>query len=129
MDYRNHTMFDGNGIKDVFDRQWYRELIGQQVIIDGENLAHNYFSEPRDIALGFALDGCYEQFGTRNADNDGGPSGPRRHGLKLVRWSEKWMSEWMPEQTSELSWMTRVRIVMWTRMEVRTGSEGVGSDL
>jgi hypothetical protein len=29
------------------------------------------------------------------SDKDGGPSGPRRHGLKLVRQSETWMSERM----------------------------------
>jgi hypothetical protein len=44
--------------------------------------------------------------GTRNADEDGGPSGVRRHGLGLVD--------------------TRIT---WMRMEVRTGPEGAGSDL
>jgi hypothetical protein len=66
---------------------------------------------------------------THNADKDRGPSGPRRHGLKLVRRSETQMSKQTPERTSEWSRMARVRIVMWTRMEVRTGSEGMGSDL
>jgi hypothetical protein len=31
--------------------------------------------------------------GTHNVDNDGGPSGPRRRGLELVRRSETRMSE------------------------------------
>jgi hypothetical protein len=66
---------------------------------------------------------------TRNVDNDGGPSGPRRHGLKLVRRSETRMSERMPKWTSKRSWMARVRIVMQMRTEVQTGSEGAGSDL
>jgi hypothetical protein len=55
---------------------------------------------------------------THNADKDGGPSRPRRHGLELVRQSETWMSEWTPEQMSDRSWMARVQIVTWTRMEV-----------
>jgi hypothetical protein len=71
------------------------------------------------------LDPC----GTRNMDKDGGLSGPRMHGLKLVRQSETWMSKQTPERTSEWSWMARVRIVMRTRTEVRTGSEGAGSYL
>jgi hypothetical protein len=56
--------------------------------------------------------------GTHNVDKDRGPSRPRRHRLKLVRWSETWMSKQMPERTSEWSWMTRVRIVTRTRTEV-----------
>jgi hypothetical protein len=60
--------------------------------------------------------------GTRNADNDGGPSGPRRRGLELVRQSETQMSE----QTSKQSWMTRVQMVTRTRTEVRMGSEDGG---
>jgi hypothetical protein len=67
--------------------------------------------------------------GTCNADNDGGPSGPRRHGLELVRQSETRMFERMPERTSERSWMARVWMVTRTRAEVQTGSEGTGSDL
>jgi hypothetical protein len=59
--------------------------------------------------------------GTRNADKDGGPNGPQRHGLILVRWSET--------QMSKQSWMARVRIITRTRMEVQTGSEGTGSNL
>jgi hypothetical protein len=55
---------------------------------------------------------------THNADKDGGPSGPQRHGLELVRRSETRMSEQMPEWMSEWSWMARVRIIMWTRTEV-----------
>jgi hypothetical protein len=65
--------------------------------------------------------------GTHNADKDRGPSGPRRHRLELVRWSETQMSERTPKQTSKRSWMARVWIVMRTRMEVQTGSEGTGS--
>jgi hypothetical protein len=59
--------------------------------------------------------------GTCNADKDRGLSGPRRHGLKFVRQSETWMSR--------QSWMARVQIATWTRMEVQTGSKGMGSDL
>jgi hypothetical protein len=67
--------------------------------------------------------------GTCNVDKDGGLSRPRRHGLELVRWSETRMSEWMPEWMSEQSWMARVRIIMRTRMEVRTGSESMGLNM
>jgi hypothetical protein len=66
---------------------------------------------------------------THNTDNDGGLSGPRRHGLELVRWSETRMSEWTPKRMSEQSWMARVQIVTRTRTEVRMGSKGAGSDL
>jgi hypothetical protein len=59
--------------------------------------------------------------GTCNADKDGGLSGPRRHGLKFIRRSETRMSG--------QSWMARVQIVTRTRMEVQTGSKGMGSDL
>jgi hypothetical protein len=67
--------------------------------------------------------------GTRNVGRDRGLSGPQRHGLEPIRWSETWMSERTPKRTSEQSWMARVWIVTRTRTEVQTGSEGAGSDL
>jgi hypothetical protein len=67
--------------------------------------------------------------GTCNADKDGGLSGPQRHWLELVGWSETQMSEPMPERMSKWSWMARVQIVTWTRMEVQAGSKGTGSNL
>jgi hypothetical protein len=88
----------------------------------------HHIAEDRNLKFGPVTSGL-DPCGTRNTDNDRGLSGPRRHRLELVRWSETRMSKQMPEQTSERSWMARVRIVTRMRTEVQTGSEGMGSDL
>ena len=44
-------------INDVFDGHIYRRLLGKKVIIDNKKMSHEYFSGPRDIALGLSTDG------------------------------------------------------------------------
>ena len=41
---------------DVFDGNLYQELLRCRVVVDGEELSHQYFSDSRDIALGFCTD-------------------------------------------------------------------------
>jgi len=42
---------------DIFDGLHYRSLFGERVVVGDQRLPHNYFSDHRDIALGFATDG------------------------------------------------------------------------
>jgi hypothetical protein len=42
---------------DIFDGLHYRSLLGRHVVIEEEEYAHTFFSDERDIALGFATDG------------------------------------------------------------------------
>ena len=42
---------------DIFDGLHYRSLLGDRVVVGDRRLPHNYFSDHRDIALGFATDG------------------------------------------------------------------------
>jgi hypothetical protein len=42
---------------DIFDGLHYLSLLGERVVIGDQSLPHNYFSDHRDIALGFATDG------------------------------------------------------------------------
>jgi hypothetical protein len=42
---------------DIFDGLHYRSLLGRRVVIEEEEHAHTFFSDTRDIALGFATDG------------------------------------------------------------------------
>jgi hypothetical protein len=44
-------------ISDVFDSHIYRRLLGTRVAINGSNASHEYFCDPRDIALGLSTDG------------------------------------------------------------------------
>lgn len=44
-------------INDVFDSQLYQNLLGKKVVIGEEEASHEYFSSPRDIALGLSTDG------------------------------------------------------------------------
>ncbi|KAG1845843.1 hypothetical protein F4604DRAFT_1884250 [Suillus subluteus] len=44
-------------ITDVFNGSLYQELLAKKVSINGHELAHNHFSELRDIALSLATDG------------------------------------------------------------------------
>jgi hypothetical protein len=58
MQYRafEHTHTPGKTV-DIFDSHIYRRLLGRKVIIDGKLAQHEYFSDPRDIALGLSTDG------------------------------------------------------------------------
>jgi len=58
MQYRafDHTHTPGK-FTDVFDSYVYRCLLGKEVIIDGKPAKHEYFADPRDIALGLSTDG------------------------------------------------------------------------
>ena len=42
---------------DIFDGLHYRSLLGERVVVGDKTYPHNYFSDHRDIALGFATDG------------------------------------------------------------------------
>ena len=42
---------------DIFDGLHYRSLLRERVIVGDQTYPHNYFSDHRDIALGFATDG------------------------------------------------------------------------
>jgi hypothetical protein len=44
-------------IKDIFDGSHYLHLLGTPVSIQGKEYSYNYFSDPRDIALGLSTDG------------------------------------------------------------------------
>ena len=44
-------------VTDIFDSHIYRRLLGKKVIINGKLASHEYFSDPRDIALGLSTDG------------------------------------------------------------------------
>ncbi|KAI0795169.1 hypothetical protein BC629DRAFT_1250557, partial [Irpex lacteus] len=44
-------------IKDVFDAQVYRSLLGKTVVVNGKELEHTYFQDARDVALGVSTDG------------------------------------------------------------------------
>lgn len=46
-----------DNITDVFDSHIYRRLLGTKVHIDGRDFHHEYFCDPRDIALGLSTDG------------------------------------------------------------------------
>ncbi len=41
-------------ITDIFDGRHYRSLLGEPVVVGDQMYPHNYFSDHRDIALGFA---------------------------------------------------------------------------
>jgi len=58
MRYRafEHTHTPGN-VTDIFDTPVYRRLLGRRVMIHGASYSHEYFSDPRDIALGLSTDG------------------------------------------------------------------------
>ena len=46
-----------NTIWDIFDCSIYQELLGKQVVVNGQTQGHKYFSDPCDIALGISLNG------------------------------------------------------------------------
>jgi len=43
-------------VNDVFDGNHYCHLLNQHVVVDDNKLAHHYFADSRDIALGFCTD-------------------------------------------------------------------------
>jgi hypothetical protein len=49
--------YSADKITDVFDSHIYRQLLGRKVVINGSTASHEYFSDPRDIALGLSTDG------------------------------------------------------------------------
>ena len=52
-----HKTRDTESIADVFDGALYQELCGQEVTANGKTYPHQYFLDPRDIALRLSLDG------------------------------------------------------------------------
>ena len=42
---------------DIFDGTHYRGLLKREVTVNGHQLGHKYFEDPRDLALGFGTDG------------------------------------------------------------------------
>ncbi|PIL25594.1 hypothetical protein GSI_11342 [Ganoderma sinense ZZ0214-1] len=44
-------------IRDVTDSENYRALLDKHVTVDGKSLAHKYFDDARDVALGLSTDG------------------------------------------------------------------------
>ena len=48
---------DSEKVTDVFNGAMYHDLCEQEVTVNGKTLPHQYFSDPRDIALGLSLDG------------------------------------------------------------------------
>jgi hypothetical protein len=57
MKYRAHAhIHTPNAVNDIFDGDKYRLLLGKLVTVDGRQLHHNYFFDPRDIALGLSTD-------------------------------------------------------------------------
>lgn len=60
MQYRtqhDRTYRDADVIKDVFDADVYRTLLGKKVSIDNKDMAHTFFDNDSDIALGLSTDG------------------------------------------------------------------------
>jgi hypothetical protein len=44
-------------IKNIHNGSIYHKLLGKQVIVDGKELPHKYFSDPCDITLRLSTDG------------------------------------------------------------------------
>ncbi|EJF66330.1 hypothetical protein DICSQDRAFT_32716, partial [Dichomitus squalens LYAD-421 SS1] len=44
-------------IRDVYDSSHYRNLRNKKVVVNGRELPHRFFEDPRDIALGLSTDG------------------------------------------------------------------------
>jgi hypothetical protein len=58
MQYRAHVHQHVPGrVTDVFDGSHYRSLQGRNVELHGRKLAHRYFADHRDVALGLSTDG------------------------------------------------------------------------
>jgi tnp2 family transposase len=65
MQYRSKHQHDPTKITDIFDGAHYRSLLETHVTIDDEELPMWFFSDPRDVALGFSTDG-FGPFKRRN---------------------------------------------------------------
>ncbi|OJT08402.1 hypothetical protein TRAPUB_690 [Trametes pubescens] len=58
MQYRAAEHVHAPGIiKDVMDAETYRALLKKFVTVDGKTLAHKFFEDDRDVALGLSTDG------------------------------------------------------------------------
>ncbi|EIN06680.1 hypothetical protein PUNSTDRAFT_29710, partial [Punctularia strigosozonata HHB-11173 SS5] len=58
MRYRAHEHSHTPGtMTDIFDGNLYQQLCRTRVSIHGRDLGHNFFSDPRDVALGLSSDG------------------------------------------------------------------------
>ena len=55
MAYRQNYEYVEGEVSDVFDGEHYRSKCCEYVVIDGEDLKHKFFSDPRDIALGACI--------------------------------------------------------------------------
>ena len=65
MQYRSKHQHDPTKITDIFDGAHYRSLLETPVTISDEELPMWFFSDPRDVALGFSTDG-FGPFKRRN---------------------------------------------------------------
>ena len=65
MQYRSKHQHDPNKVTDIFDGTHYRSLLETPVTIGDEELPMWFFSDPRDVALGFSTDG-FGPFKRRN---------------------------------------------------------------
>lgn len=65
MQYRSKHQHDPTKTTDIFDGAHYRSLLETPVTINDEELPMWFFSDPRDIALGFSTDG-FGPFKKRN---------------------------------------------------------------
>jgi hypothetical protein len=57
MSYRHQFKHHPERIRDVFDSTHYQNLLHQRVVVDGVERPYNFFSDPRDIAVGLSVDG------------------------------------------------------------------------
>ncbi|EIW87427.1 hypothetical protein CONPUDRAFT_96839, partial [Coniophora puteana RWD-64-598 SS2] len=57
MRYRSERLSMPNVVSDIFDGQHYKNLLQTRVTVHDHEQPHNFFSDPRDIALGMATDG------------------------------------------------------------------------
>jgi Transposase family tnp2 len=57
MQYWSKHQYDPTKITDIFDGAHYRSLLGTPVTIGNEELLMWFFSDPRDVAFGFSMDG------------------------------------------------------------------------
>lgn len=55
--YRHVFNHEDGIIKDIMDGKHYARLRAQNVVVDGKQLLHKFFSDLRDIALGLSTDG------------------------------------------------------------------------
>ncbi|KAG8743239.1 hypothetical protein FRC10_000240 [Ceratobasidium sp. 414] len=55
--YRSEQPVTPGLLADIFDGDFYRQLLGRQVTVGAETIRHNFFSKPTDIALGLSTDG------------------------------------------------------------------------